>query len=75
LLLRNSLQDLLERFEPSKHNGAPSPGFRRVVVKGYGKSDRNALFHAIKEAVVEVDRQVPRLIESMINDYSIEGDL
>ncbi len=46
-----------------------------MVVKGYGNSDRNALSHAIKEAVVEVERQVPRLIESMINDYSIEGDL
>jgi phosphate acyltransferase len=69
------LQDLLERFEPSKHNGAPLPGLRGVVVKGYGKSYRNAFFHAIKESVVEVDRWVPRLIESMINDYSIEGDL
>ena len=73
--MRNSLQDLLERFEPSKHNGAPLPGLRGVVVNGHGNSDRNALFNAIEDAVVEPERQVPRLIESMINDYSIEGDL
>jgi glycerol-3-phosphate acyltransferase PlsX len=71
LLLKKSLQDLLERFEPSKHNGAPLLGLRGVVVKSHGNSDRKALGHAIKEAVVESERQVPRLIESMINDYSI----
>jgi fatty acid/phospholipid biosynthesis enzyme len=73
--MRNSLQDLLARFEPSKHNGAPLPGLRGVVVNGHGNSDRNALVHALKEAVAGVERQVPPLIESMINDYSIEGDL
>ncbi len=75
VLLRPSLKDLLERFEPSKHNGAPLLGLRGVVVKGHGNSDRKSLGHAIKEAVVEAERQVPRLIESMINDYSIEVDL
>ena len=65
----------LERFEPSKHNGAPLLGLRGVVVKSHGNADRTALGHAIKEAVVEAERQVPRLIESMINDYSIEVGL
>ncbi|MGA9573820.1 MAG: phosphate acyltransferase PlsX [Lysobacterales bacterium] len=72
LLLKNSLKHLLERFEPSKHNGAPLLGLRGVVVKSHGNSDRQALGHAINEAVVEAERQVPRLIESMIHDYSIE---
>jgi glycerol-3-phosphate acyltransferase PlsX len=72
LLLGNSLKDTLERFEPSKHNGAPLLGLRGVVVKSHGSADREALGHAIEEAVMEAERQVPRLIESMINDYSIE---
>jgi len=72
LLLRGSLRDLLDRFEPSKHNGAPLLGLRGVVVKGHGNSDRKALGHAITEAVAEAERHVPQLIESMINDYSIE---
>ena len=70
-----SLQRTLERFEPSKHNGAPLLGLRGVVVKSHGNADREALGHAILEAVVEAEREVPDLIESMINDYSIEVDL
>jgi len=72
MLLGRSLKDLLDRFEPSKHNGAPLLGLRGVVVKGHGNSDRKALGQAIMEAVVEAERHVPQLIESMINDYSIE---
>ena len=72
LLLRGSLKDLLDRFEPSKHNGAPLLGLRGVVVKGHGNSDRKALGHAITEAVVEAERRVPQSIEAMIYDYSIE---
>ena len=73
--LRKSLHDTLERFEPSKHNGAPLLGLRGVVVKSHGNADREALGHAIREAVVEAERQVPQLIESMINDFSIEVGL
>jgi len=75
VLLGKSLKDTLERFEPSKHNGAPLLGLRGVVVKSHGNADRLTLGHAIQEAVVEAERQVPRLIESMINDYSIEEGL
>ena len=70
-----SLKTTLERFEPSKHNGAPLLGLRGVVVKSHGNADQEALGNAIKEAVVEAERQVPALIESMINDYSIEESL
>jgi fatty acid/phospholipid biosynthesis enzyme len=38
LLLRPSLKDLLERFEPSTHNGAPLPGLIGAVVKGHWNS-------------------------------------
>lgn len=72
LLIGKSLKNSLERFEPSKHNGAPLLGLRGVVVKSHGNADRPTLGHAIREAVVEAERQVPRLIETMINDYSIE---
>jgi glycerol-3-phosphate acyltransferase PlsX len=70
-----SLKRTLERFEPSKHNGAPLLGLRGVVVKSHGNADREALGHALLEAVKEAERGVPDLIEAMINDYSIEVDL
>lgn len=74
MLFGVSLKRTLERFEPSKHNGAPLLGLKGVVVKSHGNANREALGHAIQEAVVEAERRVPQLIESMINDYSIEVD-
>lgn len=72
MLAGPSLKRTLARFEPSKHNGAPLLGLRGVVVKSHGNAKRDALGHAIQEAVAEAERQVPQLIESMISDYSIE---
>lgn len=72
LLMSGSLKRTLERFEPSKHNGAPLLGLRGVVVKSHGYADRGATAQAIMEAVTEAQRQVPGKIETMINDYSIE---
>ena len=71
-LMGKSLKQTLARFEPSKHNGAPLLGLRGVVVKSHGNADRAATTQAIEEAVAEAQRQVPGLIEKMINDYSIE---
>ena len=75
MLVRASMKRTLERFEPSKHNGAPLLGLRGVVVKSHGSANREALGNAVLEAVVEAQRQVPQLIESKINDYSIEVGL
>ena len=71
MLARASLKRTLARFEPSKHNGAPLLGLRGVVVKSHGSAKREAMGHAILEAVKEAERQVPAQIEKMI-DYSIE---
>lgn len=71
-LARPALNRVLARFEPSKHNGAPLLGLRNVVVKSHGNANREAMGHAISEAVEEARQQVPQAIESMIQDYSIE---
>ncbi len=75
MLVGASLKRTLARFEPSKHNGAPLLGLRGVVVKSHGNANCEAMGHAIMEAVMEAERQVPQLIESKINDYSIEENL
>ena len=74
-LAAGALKPMLARFEPTKHNGAPLLGLRGVVVKSHGNANREALGHAILEAVTEAERQVPQRIEAMINDYSIEVGL
>jgi len=73
LLSRSSLKRTLARFEPAKHNGAPLLGLRGVVVKSHGNADREAMAHAIIEAVTEAERQIPQRIESMINEFSIDS--
>lgn len=72
LLAAPALENTLARFEPCKHNGAPLLGLRGVVVKSHGNATREAFGHALREAVLEAHRQVPSLIESMIQEYSIE---
>ena len=72
LLAGRSLKRALARFEPSKHNGAPLLGLKGVVVKSHGSAGLGAMANAIREAVKESERYVPRRIEAMINDYSIE---
>lgn len=74
VLARPSLERVLARFEPTRHNGAPLLGLRNVVVKSHGNANREAMGHAISEAIEEARRQVPQKIELMIQDYSIEGD-
>ncbi len=75
LLSRSSLKRTLARFEPSKHNGAPLLGLRGVVVKSHGGANREAMVHAILEAVTEAERKIPQRIETMINEYSIDSVL
>lgn len=74
-LAKTALERTLERFEPTKHNGAPLLGLRNVVVKSHGNAGRDAMAHAIIEAVEEARRRVPQQIEAMIQDYSIEVDV
>ena len=75
MLAASALERTLARFEPTRHNGAPLLGLRNVAVKSHGNADREAMVHAINEAIDEARRQVPKLIESLIQDYSIEVDV
>jgi glycerol-3-phosphate acyltransferase PlsX len=50
-------------------------GLQGVVVKSHGNAKRQAMAHAILEAVTEAERHIPGLIESMIKEYSIETGL
>lgn len=71
-LARPALKRVMERFEPSRHSGAPLLGLKNVVVKSHGHADGPSFQLALLEAISEARQQVPQLIESMIQDYSIE---
>lgn len=71
-LAKPALKRVMARFQPSEHNGAPLLGLRNVVVKSHGHADSASFQLALLEAISEARQNVPQLIESMIQDYSIE---
>jgi glycerol-3-phosphate acyltransferase PlsX len=72
VLARPELQRLLERRDPSSHNGAPLLGLNGVVIKSHGGSDCDGMTRAILEAAREARRQVPKRIEASIHKYHLE---
>ncbi|NIP16994.1 MAG: phosphate acyltransferase PlsX [Xanthomonadales bacterium] len=73
-MARRSLEDLLARFDPAEHNGAPLLGLRGVVVKSHGGADREAMLKAILEAGQEAGKHVPERIEELIHNYKAEAE-
>lgn len=71
MLARPALKRIMGRFEPARYNGAPLLGLRHIVVKSHGHADAPSFQLALLEAISEARQQVPRLIESMIQDSSI----
>lgn len=57
-----------DRVDPSRYNGASLVGLRGIVVKSHGGADVVALTHAIRIAVVEVEKAVPKRIEALLEE-------
>ena len=57
------------RIDPRRYNGASLLGLRGVVVKSHGGADAFSFQHAIDIARVEASEQVPKKIESRIEEY------
>ncbi len=66
------LRALRNRIDARRYNGASLEGLRGIVVKSHGGADAFAFTNAIKQAVLEVRRDVPRRItkelESLLHE-------
>jgi glycerol-3-phosphate acyltransferase PlsX len=60
------LRKLRKRMDPRKYNGATLVGLNGIVIKSHGSADAFAFLHAIDTAVVEVTKQVPQQIGSLL---------
>ena len=60
------LNALKERIDPRKYNGASFIGLQGIVIKSHGGADVLSFSTAIREAVLEVEKDVPRLIGSQL---------
>lgn len=56
------LKAFKEKVDPSRYNGAPLLGLRKIVIKSHGGADVLAFFNAIAEARLETSKNVPEMI-------------
>ncbi len=63
------LKRLRERLDPRKRNGATLLGLNGVVVKSHGSADVLAFTYAIREAVKEMNKNVPQRIAEKVKFF------
>ena len=62
------LNALKRRIDPRRYNGASFVGLTGIVVKSHGGADVLAYASAIREAMVEVDKNVPERISKHVEE-------
>lgn len=56
------LNNLRKKIDPRRYNGASLVGLRGIVIKSHGSADVLSFSYAIKEAMIEVKKNVPAQI-------------
>ena len=60
------LKSFKSKVDPRRYNGASLLGLRKIVIKSHGGADQFSFFHAISEARLEVNKNVPELISAEV---------
>ena len=60
------LKNLRKKIDPRRYNGASLLGLKGIVVKSHGSADTLAFSYAIREAIVEVQKNVPAQISHQL---------
>lgn len=68
LVARPILQSFGNRIDPRRYNGASLLGLKGVVVKSHGSADAVAFANAIDIALLEIDMNVPSMIEARLGE-------
>lgn len=63
-----ALKRFRDRVDPRNHNGASLVGLRGIVIKSHGGADEHAFGHAIRIAVLECEKAVPKRIEALLDE-------
>ena len=63
------LNSVRERLDPRRYNGASLLGLNGIVIKSHGSADVSSFLNAIRIATIEVDKNVPRRISAVIEQY------
>lgn len=65
-LSRPILKSISRKTDPRRYNGASLLGLRGIVIKSHGSADRVSFAHAIEEAILEVEKNIPARIISRL---------
>lgn len=60
------------KIDPRQYNGASLVGLQGIVIKSHGGADAFAFANAIKEAVLEVRKDVPQRISKQLEVFLLE---
>ena len=61
------LKSFKHQVDPRRYNGASFLGLRKIVIKSHGSADAFSFYHAIAEARLEVQKNVPGLIAKQVH--------
>lgn len=67
------LRTFRRRMDPRRYNGANLLGLNGVVIKSHGGADSTAFAHAIRIAVIEARKEVPKHISAHLEPWLLEG--
>ena len=62
------LKSIKRKIDPRHYNGASLLGLRGIVIKSHGSADRVSFANAIKEAMLEVEKNVPERISTRLEE-------
>lgn len=71
-LFKPAIKSLSQGMNPDHYNGASLIGLRGIVVKSHGNATKDAFLSAIRQAVREVERQVPTKIKDRLEQVLID---
>ena len=66
------LKAIRRKIDPRRYNGASLLGLRGIVIKSHGSADKVSFANAIKEAILEVEKNVPERIAERLEELLTE---
>ncbi len=60
------LKNIRNKIDPRRYNGASLLGLRGIVIKSHGSADVLSFGYAIREAIIEVEKNVPSKISQQL---------
>ncbi len=60
------LKSIRRKTDPRRYDGASLLGLRGIVIKSHGRADRVSFAHALEEAMLEVEKNIPARITSKL---------